>query len=347
MNAPKPESESPQDAIESAAIEWLLEKAEGFEAGRAEAFEAWCEADHRHAVAVAQAESAMSLLTELPQVSLPLRARLAEADGDPAQAATARGGPPRLILWAAGIAAAVIVSTTVWWSVANPASEERQFVAGVNSPRQVALNDGSLVAVNSNSSVQVRMMRHERHVELNAGEAHFEVAHDPARPFIVVAGGISVRAVGTAFNVRIRDKDVEVLVVEGRVEISNASELRSSGTQTERPQVGAFERVVAPRDQAVAKLVVEKVGPTVVQKALAWHGPVTNFSNRPLREIVSLFNRHNPIQLVLVDPELGDREVGGFFAIDQPLAFVRLMEKDGDIVAEARGKSEIVLRRSH
>lgn len=61
----------------------------------------------------------------------------------------------------------------------------------------------------------------ERRVALQRGEAHFEVHHDPARPFVVQAGGSSIEAVGTAFNVYLRDESkLEVLVTEGRVLIS-------------------------------------------------------------------------------------------------------------------------------
>lgn len=333
------------DAIEASAVEWLLEREEGFEPGRAQAFAIWCASDHRHAAAVAQAEMTMALLAELPQVQVPLRARIADHTG--IASAESYLHSYRLNSWTAGIAAALALAAVLWWLVPRHSSEELDYVTGTNNPQQVALNDGSVVDVNSNSMIQVRLMRHERHVELNAGEAHFEVAHDSTRPFIVRAGGISVRAVGTAFNVRIGGDGVEVLVIEGRVEISKLPTLLSLGSPAEHSQAGASERVWAPRSGGSSALVIEKVNSQVINETLAWHSQSTHFSNQSLREVIALFNRRNTLQLVLADSELGERMIGGIFAIDQPMAFVRLLEQDGDVIAERHGEREIVLHRTH
>jgi transmembrane sensor len=88
------------------------------------------------------------------------------------------------------------------------------------------LPDGSVVHLNTDSRVEVQFTRAQRRVRLARGEAHFTVAKNSARPFVVMAGDIEMRAVGTAFNVRLHPSTVEVLVTEGAVEVA-APEARS------------------------------------------------------------------------------------------------------------------------
>src|SRR6202034_3836256 len=89
--------------------------------------------------------------------------------------------------------------------------------------RDVTLADGSIVSLNTNTIVETDLSRKLRQIYLRKGEAHFQVAHDRSRPFLVHAGDAVVRAVGTEFEVRLReDKHVEVLVNEGRVEVQAA-----------------------------------------------------------------------------------------------------------------------------
>ena len=70
---------------------------------------------------------------------------------------------------------------------------------------------------------------------------------------------------------------------------------------------------------------------------LSWQRRVTDFSDTPLGEVTARFNRHNALQLVITDPALGSRRIGGIFALDDVEAFVRLLERDGIIRAERQG----------
>jgi ferric-dicitrate binding protein FerR (iron transport regulator) len=70
------------------------------------------------------------------------------------------------------------------------------------------------------------------------------------------------------------------------------------------------------------------------------------FTDLPLRDAVTLFNRRNATQLVLADAALGERKIGGAFAADQVEAFVRLLADDGEVAVVRRDATEIVLRRA-
>jgi transmembrane sensor len=165
-----------------------------------------------------------------------------------------------------------------------------------------------------------------------SGEAPFAVAHNPGRPFVVSAGGVTVRAVGTAGNVRFVSGAVEVTVTEGKVAVGPA---RSNNVAT---MIAANQRRAIPlTPTAAAGPGVERLAPADVRTALAWQQRVPGFSDTPLAEIAARFNRHHALQLAVADPARGARRIGGMFALDDVEAFVRLLDRDGIIRAERDG----------
>jgi transmembrane sensor len=205
--------------------------------------------------------------------------------------------------------------------------------------RQVALADGSVLHVNAATALRVELGARERRVALENGEAHFAVAPDQARPFVVAAGGLRIRAVGTAFDVRAVGDEVQVIVHEGRVEV--ATDGRISGAPS--PILAAGERVVA---RAGRVQPVERLDAPALRTALAWHGATVVFIDTPLRDVVARFNAHNTLQLTLADPALAARRIGGTFSLDRVDALVSLLEQEGDVAVERRpGDNAVVLRR--
>jgi transmembrane sensor len=178
---------------------------------------------------------------------------------------------------------------------------------------------------------------------MEAGEAHFAVAPDAARPFIVSAGDVSVRAVGTAFNVRYAPGGaVEVIVAEGKVRVGQGGPHSSAAATASL--VSAGERLVMPRK--VPAPVVEKISPDALRETLGWQSRLADFADAPLADVVARFNARSRVQLVIEDEVLAQRRIGGTFALDEAEAFVRLLERDGEIVGERHGETEIRLRRT-
>jgi transmembrane sensor len=197
-----------------------------------------------------------------------------------------------------------------------------------------------------------------RRLALVRGEAYFTVAKNPARPFLVGARAVDVRAVGTAFNVRMEESKVEVLVTEGRVQINRATpSTTTSGTEsgatgattmtTSAPMITAGQRVSVSANEKASRFALEvvPVDAVAIQDALAWKAPRLVFVDTPLAEVVRQFNRQNRVQLEIGDPDLARRLVGGTFRADQVESFVRLLEESRDITAERPDTSRIVLRR--
>ena len=212
----------------------------------------------------------------------------------------------------------------------------------------------------------------ERRVRLVRGEAHFKVATNKARPFLVEVGGVAVRAVGTAFNVRLADGDLVVLVTEGKVQLerelkqlTNAAAAnapsRAARAAEELPRrapatPGSIIPVVAKERAFITQVascvaaaapgpVIEKVTPALVREALAWQGPRLVFVDTPLADAVAQFNRRNPVQIELADPELGELPIGGSFRAENVEAFVRLLSSGGGIDVERPDLSRIILRK--
>ncbi len=336
--------------IEDAAIAWLTERDDGFSPARERAFAHWLRTDPRHAAAVARLEQTLGLLGELPEFRSEINTafdRAAPVVAFPpacAEQPTLARAPrrwSRAFAWA-GLAAALVVSSFVGWRALQPppAIHYTTTVAGYERAR---LDDGSTLELNAASAVRVQFSATERRVQLESGEAHFAVAHDTARPFIVSAGPIAVRAVGTAFNVRYTaGGDIEVTVTEGKVRVGQSGPASSAAESA--PLVSAGQRIILPHHAPPP--TVEHVDPAALRAALAWQSRLADFAEAPLADVIARFNARSRIQLFLADETLADRRIGGTFALDEAEAFVRLLERDGEIIGERRGETEIHLRRA-
>ena len=337
--------------IEDAAIAWLTERDDGFSPAREREFAQWLRADPRHAATVARLEQTLGLLGALPEFrseintafdrAAPVVAFPPATTEQPTLAPAPRRWS-RTFAWA-GLAAALAFGSFVGWRTLRPppAIHYTTTVAGYERAR---LDDGSTLELNAASAVRVQFTPAERRVQLESGEAHFAVAHDTARPFIVSAGPIAVRAVGTAFNVRYTaGGDIEVTVTEGKVSVSGVERVDPNALSA-AIFVSAGQRIVLPHHAPPP--TVEQVDPATLRAALAWQSRLADFADAPLADVIARFNARSRIQLFLADDKLADRRIGGTFALDEAEAFVRLLERDGEIVGERRGDTEIHLRRA-
>ena len=335
-------------AIEGAAIAWLTERDDGFSPAREREFAQWLRTDPRHAATVARLEQTLGLLGELPAFRTQLNNAFDRAAPivpfppitPPAVVRSARRRPR--VFAGIGLAAALALGSFLGWHALRPPATIH-YTTTVAGYERARLDDGSTLELNAASAARVQFTAAERRVELTNGEAHFAVAHDTARPFIVNAGGIAVRAVGTAFNVRYTDAGaIEVTVTEGKVRVGQSGPASSSAESA--PLVSAGQRMVLPRHAPPP--TVEQVDPAALRSALAWQSRLADFAEAPLADVIARFNTRSRIQLFLADETLADRRIGGTFALDESEAFVRLLERDGEIIGERRGETEIHLRRA-
>ena len=218
-----------EHAIERAAAEWVLRAQGGLSPAERREFETWLRRDARHAEIFAEMDDTSKLLDQLRDPALAPAGTVPFTLSSTATAAPVRRGARH---WAAvGLAAAALVA--VAWTIGARWQGARENVVAtyateVGVTRTVTLSDGSVVHLNTDTVVEAAYSPTERRVRLTRGEAFFSVAKNPQRPFWVEAGAVSVRAVGTAFNVRFRPQAVEVLVKEGKVSVNQATPPGSS-----------------------------------------------------------------------------------------------------------------------
>jgi transmembrane sensor len=182
----------------------------------------------------------------------------------------------------------------------------------VGGHQRVMLDDGSVLDLNTNTSVRVQYSAARRQILLDRGEVMVGVAHDASRPLEVIASQIITRAVGTKFAVRIHENtNVEALVTEGRVLVLREQNVLGVPTAP-KPLVRtlvAGERVVVDGTSArISRLSAEQI-----QRLLQWMTGRIAFHEENLSDVVRELNRYNTRQLVIIDPGVARTKVGGGF----------------------------------
>ena len=216
----------------------------------------------------------------------------------------------------AGIAAsAAVVMTGLRWT-SGPSIYETK----LGEIRRLPLPDGSVMTMNSGSELAVTMAPRSREIELAQGEAWFEVAKDAKRPFVVAAGDVRVRAVGTAFSVRRRETGVEVLVTEGVVETWSTA---PAGGPDLHLRLEAGDRATL---SAHAVIDYEAGIPTSLDRSLAWRGGMIDLDGRSLYEAANEFNRYNARQIVIADPRVAREQFDGLFRVNDPEGFAEAVK---------------------
>jgi transmembrane sensor len=293
---------------EAAAWIWRMDSPAVAAADR-QAFEAWQRQDPRHRRAAAELSQVWGALEGLAE------AKRGEKIATFANAAKPQPHPSRRWL-AAAAAAAVFVAGAIWL---QRGSELQTLATAVGQQRNVTLADGSIVTLNTNTILETDLRRHNREIYLRKGEAHFQVAHDNSRPFLVRAGDAVVRAVGTAFEVRVlTDQHVDVVVNEGRVEVQATEPLPASKNPNARSgaiaattvrALHAGERLsTASRDYAVMPISAQQLS-----SELAWREGAIVFDGEPLSEAIAEIERYTDARIIVSDPEIATLRVGGRF----------------------------------
>jgi len=294
------------DEINEAAGLWAVRHERGLTEAEAAAFQSWLDEDSRHlgaygrmAVTLKQTERAIAL----GQAFDPKTLRDDKSDHLSRRQWLVGGGAV-----AASVAAGVFLAV-----------RPKTYSTRRGEKRVVALADGSVVTMNTATTIAASYSDEARLIRLSGGEALFDVAKNPQRPFIVSAGGAEVRAIGTSFTVAHLDRaPVQVLVCEGVVEVS-----RPKRPQEKAARLTANMRaVVAPQ---AAPLRVASVDPADVGRELAWQEGRIVFQRETLSAAAARFERYSDTRIVIDDPVLAGEEVSGVFEASDPVTFAKSM----------------------
>jgi RNA polymerase sigma factor (sigma-70 family) len=256
------------------------------------------------------------------QVSRGMRLLAAALAGDPT-------APVRRRVAAGVLLTLAVAAVGYFW----PKCES--FHTAVGAVAAVPMSDGSTVTLNTDSQVRIAVTSAQRRVELGRGEAFFEVAKDPVRPFVVIVGNCKVTAVGTKFSVWRAASEVRITVTEGRVRV----ERTDSEAPNEAPEEVSAGDVVHARSTGV---VIELKRLSEVEENLSWRRGYLFFHDVPLATAVAEFNRYNREKIVIGDPAIATVRIGGNFRANNLAGFVRLLE-DGFSIHVQRRDGEITL----
>lgn len=357
MNDPAANSEI--EVISAAAARWVARRDAGLGVAGQREFEQWLAADSRHARALRHYEKTWSAFDR------------ADDDGSAekiTRAVAARGvrRQHRRLTAVAALALVVLGGGFFSGRMAGLLNADKPGAptAVLRRPETRTLADGSIVELRPGAVIAVDFSGPLRRVTLQKGEAHFQVAKDKTRAFVVSAGGVETRAVGTAFSVGLGRTAVEVLVTEGRVAVSHVAAppvVAEDGAEAAafapvQHFVDAGRRLVLETTAAAASLpaVTEVAAPELAER-LAWRSARLEFSDTPLAEAVALMNRTGgegtgrPALKLVIDaasPGLSAEPVSGIFRANNAETFVRMLELSLGVQAERRSEGEIVLRKA-
>lgn len=251
--------------------------------------------------------------------------------------------PPRRVGGSAALIAmfAIMAWGVLWWlGVIGGAV----YTTGPGELRSLRLDDGSELSLASGTRLRVRFDAGMREIVLTRGEALFHVAKDPARPFVVLAGRTTARAIGTAFSVQRAAQQVVVTVGEGRVAVSQVESVRLPFSVT-RMDAG----VSLTADQQIATSSdgqLDRVRSVDGQRALAWAKGDLIFENETVEAIVARFNQFARVRLRVDDRHIGARTVSGIFEVHDPESFVAFLASVERVTITRLSPDEIVIGRS-
>jgi transmembrane sensor len=284
---------------------------------------AWVSEDPAHGVAFAKAEAGWQLAERLREVAPPVGPEAIAGPAGRFEALFGRRATAAMI--AAALVAAIGTVALEKWNAID------RYRTAIGQERAIRLEDGSLVHLNTDTSIEVAMRDKERIIRLLKGEARFDVAHNRARPFLVEAGGATVRAVGTAFSVRLRSDLTELTVIEGRVAVHD----HGTAVQT----VGAGT-AVAIRGGTLAMTALE---PAQIAQRTAWEEGVIQFNGETLAQAVEEFNRYRQAPLVIGDQQIAAVRIGGTFKAGSSNQFVIALSQSFGIRAISGKDDSIIL----
>jgi transmembrane sensor len=333
-----PDDPMPPDGKADAAA-WTLRLDRGLSPAEQDAYIEWLAADPRNGEAMQRYREHWQRLNKLADWR-PEHTRRPNPD---------LLAPPRSRSWPAWRLAACLATAACMalaWVAWRPAERVEIAEPGPRHENRQLLPDRSTAKLGTGAEIDVRYTEGERRIVLLQGQAFFMVQRDPARPFVVEAAGIAVRAVGTAFDMRVGEASVDVVVAEGSVAVLARDDPDAGGASTMAEPVAlvqALQQVSIPitSHTAAAVATLTKQG---VQERLAWQHGLMTFRQKPLSEIVEELNWLNDTQLVLLDEALAATRFSGTIRSDNIDGFARLLESGFGARIEQAGDGEIRLR---
>lgn len=339
----EPKEALPDSSLEVAA-EWLarIQDPEASEADFSE-WEKWLTADASHSAAYAAAEEVWALAARVdppwPTQKELVQQALAEAGAFP------KASKPRSLNASFGpffaAAAAVAIAALGLWI----ASRERSIILETTTAEQrsLILPDGSRVTLSAETRLIVDARSERRSLKLERGEAYFEVARDPNRPFVVRVGNHEAIATGTAFDVSASADRMTVTVTDGVVQLQsvrgNSSGAGAAAAPLDNIQVRVGERVSA--DEIGTRHLARVVRP---DEAIAWRDGRLEYLQETLQVVIQDVNRYTNRKIRIADASIGQLRFTGTVFVDQLDGWLDALQITFPIEVIDRGSHRLLQR---
>jgi len=271
--------------------------------------------------------------------------------------------------WTSAIAASIVAvfMTGVYMNSDQPTSFTPQAIVDQNPHKilqtkigesdSVILPDGSKIVLNTNTLAEVQYTPTARIIELKRGEIHIDVAHNKARPLSVIVGGKIIQAVGTAFNVEVKNQSIELIVTDGKVlvapvqseleliEFENSSiALPESSVAISKGEKVNLNLKVKPEEKTVTETIV-KVAPIDIAASLSWRQGNLIFRGESLVEAMAEISRYSDVKFDLDDDsELKKIRVAGMFKTGDVTGLLNVLEQNFNIHHQQIDEQRILLK---
>ena len=324
-------SQTASHQVREAAARWAERLEHDLTHAEREGFHRWLMADESHQREFRAHTAIVNMSRDLPEATREELSALTSG-ASPLQ----RSGKRRV--WTLGLAASALLALGLTgWFVARDSAASTHYITLAGTTRNVALPDGSIAHLNTRTDLRWIRRANERHLELLAGEALFEVRHDPAKPFTVMLDGSEIRVLGTRFNVRRRQNaQIVVTVLEGTVAIDS----RASGSAR-----SAWTRRLEANEQIVYSPagLVRDVHPAAAANAARWREGVLEFEDEPLSNIVEDLGRYTDRRIVVRDARVAQLRLGGQLNVHDKIEnSLALLEKLAPVAAHQSGDSFVL-----
>ena len=323
--------------IEAAAARWIArEDSETWSDERSEELQRWLDVDAAHRVAYLRLRNAWDRADRLSVLGAgAVRPTISRRPGLGRMLEWLRAGPHRGAT--AASVAAIAVAATFALSLA-PDLALKPYSTQLGGRETIALSDGTKLLLNTDTRLRADISSKSRVVHLDRGEAFFDVRHDAAHPFIVIAGGRRITDVGTKFSVRLDRGTVKVVVEEGEVRIDAINAIPGVGPRLAPAIVTHGGMAVA---EAKLVLVVSRTHAQLARD-LSWREGLLSFNQTTLADAAEEFNRYNEKKLVAQGAAAAQVRIDGAFRSDNVASFARLLREGFGLKVEDDGDEIVV-----
>ncbi|MBL4765019.1 MAG: FecR domain-containing protein [Colwellia sp.] len=249
------------------------------------------------------------------------------------------------------LAASISFLAVFIWLAMPVNVQNHSYATLIGQQLNATFDDGSIIHLNTNSRIETEFSDDKRIIKLIKGEALFEVAHDPSRPFIVYAGDRLVQAIGTKFVVHLQSENIQVTVTDGKVKMSKVplntkladiKELNNTSIQKDDIYIAKGEKVTVASNQA-PKLT--HIKPENIKRELSWLDGKLIFDNEELFDVIAEINRYIDITIVLKEPSLHKIPISGRFDLKDSEALIEAIKLSFNMDSQRLGSNTILLTK--